>query len=33
MNVMDKPVRGKPSNLDFDRFRLRTYLDSLKGTD
>jgi 2,5-furandicarboxylate decarboxylase 1 len=33
MNVMDKPVRGKPSNLDLDRFRLRAFIDSLKGTD
>jgi len=29
MNVIGKAVRGKPSNLDFDRFRLRAFLESL----
>jgi len=33
MNVIAKTVGGKPSNLDLDRFRLRTFLDGLVGTD
>src|SRR5215213_4411387 len=33
MNVIDKTVRGKPSNLDLDRFRLRAFVDKLIGTE
>jgi len=29
MNVMSKAPRGKAANFDFDRFRLRTFLQSL----
>ncbi len=34
MTVVKSAAKGtKPTNLDFDRFRLRTFIDGLAGTD
>ena len=33
MNVIDKAARGKASNFDFDRFRLRNFIEELIDTD
>ena len=33
MNAMEKAPRGKATNFDFDRFRLRTFINSISGTD